>query len=209
MYGLRQTVPPTGEPVTLAEAMEWLRVPDDTPDGGLITGMLKAARGYVEKTIGRQLMPATWELTLDSFPYPGGWQFLEAFQVCPDPHQIRIPKAPLRSVSGITYYDMSYTLRTCDPSIYVVDTATDPGRIVLAQAKVWPVTGLRPAAVKVTFTAGYDEVPEEAKVAIKFLVGHWYENRESIVIGATPAEVQMTTNALLGALWNGELEYGI
>ena len=64
---LKQTKAPTSEPVTLAELKLHLRVEDNTDDD-LITEIGKAARLWVEKATGRQLMPATWQMTLDSFP---------------------------------------------------------------------------------------------------------------------------------------------
>lgn len=67
MGRLQRTVEPTAEPVTLTELKSHLRVEDNTDDD-LITGLGIAARDYVEKQTSRQIMPATFTLTLDSFP---------------------------------------------------------------------------------------------------------------------------------------------
>jgi len=44
---------------------------------------------------------------------------------------------------------------------------------------------------RVTWQAGLSPLPAWFRVAVLFLVGHYYENRSSVVIGATPAEVPM------------------
>ena len=54
--------------------------------------------------------------------------------------------------------------------------------------------------VKITITAGFgaaDDVDEGLKVAIKMLVGHWYDNRETVVMGMSAIELPMAVSALL------------
>lgn len=210
MYGLTLSSVPADEPVTLAELKQFLRV-DISDDDALIASLGVAARRAVEQLSGRQLVTATWVLSLDSFPWPGGWQYLESPTLFADPHQIRMPKAPLVSVASVTYYDLSDTLQTLAATTYDVDARSDPGRVVLAMNKVWPVTRLKPGAVRVTFTAGYGAaaaVPETYKTAIKMACNCWYENRGEAAEAAglaLPAAVQ----ALLGLEWNGAQEYGL
>jgi uncharacterized phiE125 gp8 family phage protein len=210
VYGLSLITGPVEEPLTVAELKTWLRV-EHTTDDTLIESLGKTARAMAERWLGRQLITATWMLTLDGFPWPGGWQFMEAPQIHPDPHTIRLPKAPLQSVTSIQYYDMADTLQTLASTVYVVDATTDPGRIVLAMAKVWPVTRLKPGAVRITFVAGYaaaSSVPEELKLAIRIAVAFWYENRgESLDRGEL--SLPMASQSLLWANWNGETGYGI
>ena len=206
MYGLAQTVAPAAEPITTVQAKAWLRV-SSSSDDTLIDELIADAREYVERVSGRQLVTATWRMTLDTFPRPGGWQFLEVPGLFPDPHSIRLPKAPLQSVSSVAYYDFSDVLNTLATTRYDVDAAHDPGRIFLAMGQTWPVVRLKPGAVRITFVAGYGaaaSVPEEVKLAIKFAVAFWYENR-----GETPVELPPASLALLDLIWNGELEYGL
>jgi uncharacterized phiE125 gp8 family phage protein len=44
---------------------------------------------------------------------------------------------------------------------------------------------------RVTYEAGYDEMeaPEDVQQAVRMLVGHWYENRESVVVGTSSTEI--------------------
>lgn len=207
MYGLTQTSAPASEPVTTAELKSWLRIEHSSDDTD-IAALGLAARRLVESYLGRQLVTATWRLTLDGFPWPGGWAYLEVPTLFPDPHTIRLPKAPLQSVTSVEYYDLTGTLQTLAADTYNVDAAHDPGRILLAMGKVWPVTQLRPGAVRVTFVAGYGNaaaVPEELKLAIKMLAAHWYERRGD---DDGQQELPLAVRSLLGANWNGEREYG-
>ena len=204
MYGLSQSVAPTAEPLTLSEAKKWLRMDEISDDDEVINDLITEARLWVERVTGRQLVTATWVMTLDGFPYPTGWDTVAGGVVFPDPRTIRIPKAPLQSVTSIQYYDYGNTLRTLGTSVYQVDATKDPGVITLEQDQTWPVTRLRPGAVRITFVAGYgaaSAVPKDIKLAMKFCLTSWYEERGS----GTPPEV---AKALLSAAWNGELEYG-
>lgn len=204
MYGLTQVSASASEPLTVPELRSWVRQ-DQTFDDATIEALGKAARALVEGLSGRQLVTATWRLDIDGFPWPGGWQYLDAPLLFPNPHTIRLPKAPLQSVTSVQYYDLSDTLQTLDPSVYDVDVARDPGRISLAMNRVWPVTRLRPGAVRITFVAGYgaaSAVPEEIKQAIRVTVAQWYEHR------GEEGELPLAAKSLLNLIWNGEWEYG-
>lgn len=94
---------------------------------------------------------------------------------------VDLPRAPLISVTSVKYYgtdDTEYTLSSDD---YLVDTATDPGRVVLDYGVVLPTTILREArAVVVQYVAGYgdaDSVPAFIKDAIMMYCAWRYENR--------------------------------
>lgn len=211
MYGLTLITAPSGEPVTTAELRDWVRVSGSAHDT-LLASLGAAARELCEKLMGRALMTQTWRLSLDGFPWPGGWHVLRHPSIWPDPHTIRLPKAPLQSVTGVTYYDMGGNLQTLATSVYDVDAAHDPGRITLALGQTWPVTRPRPGAVRVEFVAGYGNaaaVPEAIKLAIKLSVAQWFENREAVVTGTIATELPWAARQLLASHWNGELEYGL
>lgn len=169
--GLTLMTPPTEEPVTLAEAKLYLRIDHDVEDG-LLSALLVAAREYVEMYTRRQLVTATWELTLDTWP------------AC-----IRPPRPPLQAVTALTYLDSTATLQTLDPSAYQVDITVEPGRIVPAAGASWPALAPVPGAARVRYTAGFGAaaaVPETYKAAIKLLLGDLYEHREARDEGAFP-----------------------
>ena len=211
MYGLTLVSAPATEPVSASELRDWVRVTGTAHDAVLAL-LGKAAREQVEGLTGRALVTQTWRLTLDGFPWPGGWQVLRNPSVWPDPHTIRVPKAPLVSVTHVKYYDMGGTLQTLANTVYDVDAAHDPGRITLALGQTWPVTRPKPGAVQVEFICGYGAaaaVPECAKTAILFSVAQWFENREAVVTGTIATELPNAAKALLRQLWNGEMEYGL
>lgn len=176
---------PAAEPITLAEAKAHLRV-DITDDDSLITALITAARQHVEVITRRQLITATWDLTLDTWP---------------DGDTILVPLPPLQSVTSITYKDSAGTVYTLPTIDYIVDTAEEPGRVVLAYGKTWPSTTLYPAgAITVRFTAGYGAaaaVPQAIKQALLLMIGHWYENREAVAGGTVQREVPFAVEALL------------
>lgn len=60
----------------------------------------------------------------------------------------------------------------------------------------------RPDAVRIDYEAGYGDesgdVPAPVSHAVKLLVGHWYRNREEVVVSqATPKELPMGVAALM------------
>jgi uncharacterized phiE125 gp8 family phage protein len=161
------TVAPATEPVTTAEAKNHMRV-DIDDDDTLIDGMIEAGRDYFEDTSRRALITQTWRQNLDAWP---------------EGDEIELPRPPLQSVTSIIYKDEDGNETTLPSSAYIVDTDSEPGRIVLAHGESWPTGTLFPAnPIQITFVAGYgdaDDVPEKFKQAIKLLVAHWYEHREA------------------------------
>lgn len=121
----------------------------------------------------------------------------------PEGREIALPMPPLQSVDGVYYHDEDDTEYTLATSDYLVDTHRWPGRVVLRNDASWPSVTLRAAnGARVRFTAGYgdsaSDVPEHIRHAIRLLVGHFYENRESVVsTGAVPKELPFSVRALL------------
>lgn len=181
---------PVKEPVPIEQLKNDIRVDSDlTADDILIRGLGIAARITAEKIQRRALISQTIELTLDDWPATD-W--------------IRIPRPPLQSVTSIKYYDTDDTEYTLSSSSYLVDTASEPGRVILNSGESWPSSvTLRPAnAVVIRFVAGYgddqEDVPETTQQAIRLLVGHWYENREAVsTTGAVPKDLPFGVRALL------------
>lgn len=180
---------PTVEPVSLAEAKDHLRVDGDDEDT-LIEALVGAARAWVEETYGRALTTQTWDLALNGFPR------------C---RWISIPRAPLQSVTSLTYYDEDLSTSTVFSSAnYQVDTLRTPGVLALKNNVFWPTDTLRPSSgVVVRFVAGYGataaSVPEPIKQAIKLLAGTMYLHRETEVTGTIVARIGFAADALLAS----------
>lgn len=180
-------VPPAEEPVLLAEAKAHLRV-ETADEDTLITSLVAVARQKCEAFQRRVYCTQTWELWLDGFP---GESVIE------------LPHSPVQSVTAIKHYDADDVETLFPATDYFVDTVSQPGRVVLRSGKSWPDATLRSAnGVCIVYVAGYGaavDVPETVKHAIKLLVGHFYENREAVVVGSGLAAtiVPETVEALL------------
>lgn len=162
---LRQTVPPETEPVTLEEMKEHLRL-DGAEEDALIESLIASARQYAEALTCRQLVTATWRLTLDAFPAG-----------C-----IVLPRPRLQEVLSIQYVDAAGDTQTLAPELYQVDAESEPARLSPAFNTFWPGTRHQMNAVVVTIRCGYGaaaDVPAGVKTAIRMLAAHYYENREA------------------------------
>lgn len=146
-------VPPTVEPVSVAEVQVHLRVDSDT-DEDLVAALAIAAREWCEMATGRQFCTATLRTKLSGFPAEGS---------------IPLPRAPVTAVSSVGYIDSAGDSQTLAGSGYVVATDLAPAEIALAPGSSWPTTAARPDAVTVTYTAGYGgpaQVPQPLRAAI-------------------------------------------
>ncbi|AEE98031.1 head-tail connector protein [Mahella australiensis] len=183
--GIKLVSEPSEEPVTLEEAKKHLRV-DISDDDSLITSLIMAAREHAEAITRRALITQTWELSLDIWPYGS---------------EIIIPLPPLQKVDSIKYTDSAGVEHMLDLNICIIDTKEEPGRIVLKNEYSWPSETLQAAdAVHIRFTAGYGNagnVPQTIKQAILLMIGWWYEQRETAIIGSVAREVPMAAEALL------------
>jgi uncharacterized phiE125 gp8 family phage protein len=191
---LRLVTPPLAEPVSLAEAKAHLRVDTDSDDA-LIARLITAARGLVEAQQRRALVTQTWDLTLDGWPE---WDRRYGAIA------IRLPLPPCQSVGPITYLDPNGVLTTMPGADYVIDLGDrmTPARVQPLRGRSWPALARVPGAVTVRFIAGYgaaEDVPATTRQAILLLVGHYYDNREAVITGATAAELPMAVAALLAA----------
>lgn len=181
---------PTVEPITLAEAKAHLRV-DIADENDLVTSLIVAARQYCESHTHRAFITQTWDLALDDFP-------------C-DFASLELPKAPLVSVSSVTYVDTNGTPQTWSSANYSVYAPSGPlagpGKIIPAYQVSYPLVRDSENAVTIRFVAGYGaatSVPDQIKAAMKLLIGHWFANRESVVANAhLMAAVPQGVDALL------------
>lgn len=187
-YALTVSTAPAVEPLTATEAKLHLRVTSTSEDEH-IRRCITAARQYTENVDGRTYVATSYQLRLDCFPCGS--------------QEIALPRPPLRSITSIAYIDATGATATLTATQYTVDTYSQPGRLVPAYGTYWPSTRDEPNAVTITFSAGYgttaSSVPDSRKVAMLFLIGHWYANRESVQVGQIAGEIAQTFNAIIGA----------
>lgn len=116
-------------------------------------------------------------------------------------NRIILPETPLLAVSSVEYsqdYGSTYTSLT-EYTDYVVDTSNDAIEFIAS----WYGTVNRVNAFKVTYTAGYEVIPEDLKLAIFDLIGYYARNDAAIhshkAIGANTVQIEYITNTSLPA----------
>lgn len=185
---LTRTVDATVEPLTFEEAQSYLRI-DEIDDRGLVESLIQAARIRAEVFTNRAFITQTWTLKADDFGD------LITFDDI-----IEIPKPPLISVV-VQFIDVNEVLQTFSSAKYVVDIDSELGRIKPIASETWPNTFDTLNAVTITFVAGYgaaaSDVPSDLIHAIRFLIGHWYENREEVLIGKNSTKLPEAAEMLL------------
>jgi uncharacterized phiE125 gp8 family phage protein len=78
-----------------------------------------------------------------------------------------------------------------------------------AYDKVWPSARSVRDAVQIRFIAGYgdaaSDVPQAIKQAILLLVGHWFENREAVLVHSfKPTVIPIAVDSLLSPYLLGD-----
>lgn len=191
-YGLVRASGPASEILSLAEAKAHVRV-EHAADDDYIMALVRAATQRIEEDFGICMVSIGWTLTLDGFPSGG--------------EGIELPRSPLASVSGVSYVDGDGgTVTMAEGDDYEVPAGRRLPVIVPAEGGSWPATKLVSDAVTVMFTAGFgtaESVPDPLKQAVRMSLGHWYRNRESVVVGAVATPLPQAVEWLVAPWWPG------
>lgn len=171
------------EPVRKEEAYDQCYLIDpDMRDVALFSRLIPAAREFAEARTWRGLAKKTIEGSLDKFP-----------------DVIEVPFPAIGEVTELKYTDKNEEVKTLvEGTDFVVDDFSEPARIV--PITDWPETSELPNAVKITYTTkGY--CPDAVKHAILYLVKHFYDNRDMVIVGEgvrmSAEEVPLTALHLL------------
>ena len=183
--------PPAIQPVTLAEAKAQCRVEDASEDT-LIGVLIDAATAHFDGwtgVLGRCLAEQTWRQDFDSWARP-----------------LRLPLWPVISVTSVTYLDANGDSQTVASANYTL--RRDAGGAVVDFLDTYDFPTLQtstPAAVSVTYVAGYADSEDETPVstapapirqAMLLLIAHWHANREAVNVGASVSVYPMAVEAL-------------
>lgn len=180
-------VPPAGgeelqEPVALEEAKLQCRIIGDDFEDALVQAYIAAAREHAETVTRRTLIASTWDHMLDKFPAGA----------------IRLPMPPLIDVESVHYIAPDGEAVELERAAYQVDKRGEYGLVMPAPGASWPATRQMPGAVWVRYRAGYESgIPQGIKVAMLLMIGHWYANREAVVVGTITSELPMAVDRLL------------
>lgn len=192
-YAPTLVTPPAVAVLTLEEVKAQLVV-DAGDDDILIQGLIDAAISYLDGptgVLGRCLSSQTWRQDFDLFD-------------C----ELELPLAPVTSIDSVKYDDPSGTEQTVDPANYRLLTGGRGSFVRFKAGFTFPSLSVNYPSVRVQYVVGYaatndtppkSTVPAAIKNAIKLLVAHWYENRETVVVGrgAAAVEVPFAVSTLL------------
>lgn len=172
------TVAAAQEPVSLEEAKAHVRVLSSNYDADLAI-YIAAARDFAEKYTGLRIAPQTVQFSASRFS-----------------NEAALPVAPVQSLV-INYLDTEKVSQTLDPTSYVVGGISTLRPIVRrSDGRAWPSLGNHPEAVTVTAEVGYGDTPDAVRAAILLMVGHWFDNRETVSTQSL-TEAPLTSMALL------------
>lgn len=189
--GLKLITGPSLEPLTQAQAENFLKVESGSDDADLITALIIAARRSVESYTGRIMISQAWEYWLDRFPCsPAANQWWDGVREGPlslimeSARSVQLPIGPLISLTQLSTFDIDDVETNFDSDNLVVDTISVPPRIALKNGQIWPVNLRAFNSVRVQFAAGYGttaaSVPGDLVHAVRLLISHFYEHRELI-----------------------------
>jgi uncharacterized phiE125 gp8 family phage protein len=182
------TTDPEYLPLTLDEAKAYLRVQHASEDS-TITDCIRAATSYCEEELDLAIMEQQITLKMDAFPVGA----------------IKLPRTNLLSVTSVSYIDTNGDSQAFTD--FTVDDFSSPARIVANEA--WPDAKSITNAVTIVYQAGFksdqsgsaaeNPAPGAVMQAMRLLITHYFDNRNTVVIGSGIAgsEVALTVTALL------------
>ena len=186
-------------PVSVADAKEHLRIVDNDTDDTYIGVLIDAATAWCEDYCDRTFADKQYTVAFDDFV----------------DLRIGLPRPPVRlnataasATVTISYVDQGGTTQTLTwaqsgTQQFRLDRDHVPALIYPKYLENWPSVRLDDRSVQVTYLAGYGgpaNVPTQAKHAIKMLVGFWYANRETVLVGSISKELEFAVSALLANL---------
>jgi len=178
---------PTGMIISLDEAKKQMNV-DHNEDDGYIQALIMSAIGQVENITRRRLLTQTWTAYANEWPDNG---FI-------------MPFGNLQSVTSLKYKNSSGDESTVDSADYIVDTDSDPGRVILGYNKSWPTATLYPSnPIYIEFVCGYGDhtlktvtgATNDSPIVLT-LVGHGYSTADRVLIS------KITGNTNANGAWN-------
>ncbi|MGQ3675619.1 head-tail connector protein [Xanthobacter sp. TB0139] len=154
-------VGPAAEPLTRAEAKDFLRLDHDDEDV-LVDALITTARSWVESQTGRALMVQSWRFVRDAWPLS---------------HLIIAPLGPVRRI-------ISASVRRADGTVLELpEGALRPGEGALIHVDLAQVPQpVGKGGISISYEAGYGtqvaDIPAELVQAVRLLVAHFHEHRE-------------------------------
>jgi len=163
-----RTIAPTTFPITVNDVKAWLGVESNDQDG-VIQIAIAAAYEHEERSEGKPflaIMPQTW------------YQDFPAFAPV-----MRLPIKPVMEVVSIVYADPAGADQSVENfNYYLFEDETGP-YIAPAPGYSWPSTYNRVDAVRITWNAGYADVPAKHKIAMLQHIAFVFTALDNFVAG--------------------------
>jgi len=179
MSTVLEVAPAVEEPISVDEAIAFLKLPSTTPDAStptaapLLPTLISAARRYIESLSGWTLASRQFVQYEDGFfPYYvfpavtvfgpiASYPYLYPYPYTNvSPREKRLMRGPVTDVAKITYIGIDGAPHDLLPEKdFVVDLASNPGRCGPFPGKVWPTAIYGLNTVQIFFTAGYSSDP--------------------------------------------------
>lgn len=159
--------PPSGEPLSLADAKSFARIGSDIEDG-LIGELISAARARAEAMTGLSLMRRTLRLKLNEWPLG-----------VLDKGGLRLPRRPADSLVAVRLTD------GVSSEDVTAQFELEPGftpRLKPAPGKGWVWPRTIHEWIEVDWLAGFpsaEDIPEDILHVLKIIVAHEFENRDA------------------------------
>ena len=182
--GSGQATPPAVLPVSVAEVKQQLNIEHSASDD-LIDLHLMAAVDLIDNDgyLGRAMITQTWQ---DCFPNSLS--------------RARLRMTPFQSLDAVQYYDTEGALQTATLDDFDVYQDGDFVSIGPKSGASWPRADDRPDAIKITYTVGFGDAPEDVpqgiRHAIMMIAAYWYERRLA-ASDVSLSEAPMAVEALL------------
>jgi uncharacterized phiE125 gp8 family phage protein len=181
-YPATVTVAPASEPVTAAQVKQQCGIATaDTSYDDMITRMILAERGFVERYCDIKIVTQTVSMKCDSF---------SEFK--------RLPVSPIQSVTSISYVDVDGVTQALDAAVYEARLEGLAPSIVLKYNQVWPTTQVG-SRITIIAVAGYATVPSELVSAMLLRIGRLFVFggpsqmvRKRVVEGVGSVEIEAT-----------------
>lgn len=216
MSSLVRTAAPAKPLFTVADLKDCLRISGSTnSDETMLAAYEAAAEEWLEGLAGISIMKQTWTLNADQFPsnrdlsnrslYGYSAQF-------PLGKPIKLPRGPVISIDTFSYLDVNgnaVDFKATSPN-WQAALGERPPALYPPFGGYFPTAQWVPGALTIVMTCGMSGTADDPKVvdndvkmAVRFLVAHWWENREPVPVNLNPQKLPYGLEAMIWSTRKG------
>lgn len=172
------------EPITLAEAKNFLRV-TSSADDDYIGHIISTARGVVEKLTGRALVTQTVTYGFKRFPIVY--------------KQMHLPIGKTTAITSVSYRNITDGNTTVPSDQYFLDNKADGvSYIGFNETFSMPTIDIDyELPIEVVATCTVTDILPALKQAMYLMIGNYYEMRVPISLGSAPFKVPLSVEHIL------------